>query len=112
MRRGLLPTALVLVGLTGLAIACGPTAAPKPAMQADAPLPSEIDDPDAMAAAFGSGDDTGDGGVASGEGGASSGSSVAGNEDSAKTLLTQFLSPDADAVALTRSFGVGENGIP
>ena len=98
--RGLCALTVALVALVGFAFACGPSAPPKPAMQADAPLPSEVDDPDAMAAAFGSGDD-GDGGLASGD--APSGSSIAGNEDSAKTLLTQFLAPDADAVALTRS---------
>lgn len=92
--------AILLASLTGLALACQPSKPAKPAMTADAPLPSEVDDPDAMAAAFSGGDI--DGGLASGEGGAPAVAS-AGNEDGAKTLLAQFLAPDADAVALTRS---------
>jgi hypothetical protein len=99
-----LGAALVLFGLAGAVYACGSTPPPKPPMQADSPLPSEVEDsPDASAAAWAH--DDGDGGL--GEGGGlltnSGGSLASGSEDGAKTLLTQFVAPNADTLALTRS---------
>src|SRR6185295_19847557 len=84
-----------LVGLAALAWACGPAPAPKPAMKADDPLPSEgADDPDASSKAWAHEDSDGGGG---------GGGSGQGTEEGAKTLLAQFVAPNADHAALTKS---------
>ena len=86
-----------LIGLAVLAWACGSAPPPKPAMKADDPLPSEgADDPDASAKAWAH--DESDGG-----GGAPSAGGAQGNEEGAKTLLAQFVAPNADHAALTKS---------
>lgn len=92
--------ALGLIALGALAWACGPAPAPKPAMKADEPLPSEsADDPDASAKAWAHDESDGGGG-----GGAATATAPAqGSEEGAKTLLAQFVAPNADHAALTKS---------
>jgi hypothetical protein len=87
---------LALVGVAALAWACGSSPPPKPPMKADEPLASETaDDPDASAKAWAH--EESDGGAGSGAGAAQ------GNEEGAKTLLAQFVAPNADHAALTKS---------
>jgi len=95
---------LVLLGLAlGLAaFACSPAAKPKPALQADQALPSEVDDADASAAAWAHEGD-GDGGTGEGGSALAASGSMQGNEEGAKALISQFVSPTADHAALTRS---------
>ncbi len=95
--------ALALVALAGLTYACGSSPPPKPPLKADEPLPSEAaDDPDASDKAWAHAEP--DGGAAGGDGTAvAAAGSPAGNEDGAKTLLAQFVAPNADHAALTRS---------
>jgi hypothetical protein len=89
---------VALVGLGALAWACGSSPPPKPPMKADEPLASETaDDPDASAKAWAHEESDG-GGAAPAAGGASQ-----GNEEGAKALLAQFVAPNADHAALTKS---------
>lgn len=91
--------ALGLAALAAVAWACGPAPAPKPAMKADEPLPSETaDDPDASEKAWAHEESDGGGGAP-----AASGGPAQGNEEGAKTLLAQFVAPNADHAALTKS---------
>ena len=99
MKRGI--TLGALVALAAFAWACGSAPPAKPPMKADETLPSETaDDPDASAAAWAHDEPDGGGG---GESKTASGSTGAGDEEGAKTLLAQFVAPNADHAALTRS---------
>lgn len=90
---------LGLVAMAALAWACGSAPPPKPPMKADEPLPSETaDDPDASQKAWAH-EEADAGGAAA----ASPSAAPAGNEEGAKALLAQFVAPNADHAALTRS---------
>ncbi len=106
IRRHVRSASWIAVPLLAIFVgACASASKNKPVMTADAPTPSEeASDTDAgsawsetIGAADGGATATAEGGTAAG------GGTMQGNEEGAKALLTQFVSPTADHAALTRS---------
>ncbi|MBX3230381.1 MAG: hypothetical protein KIT84_03395 [Labilithrix sp.] len=98
-----------VLGLGG-AVACASAPPPKPPPAAETSASEEPDDPDAAAAAWAH--EVLDGGLLAEGGGlliASGASLMKGDEEEARQLLAQFVAPDADHVALTRSLRPSTN---